>query len=299
MADAIDMLQGVTEIVEALEKAQKEFEAMALQQAETRADVFLLPFLSVYGIYASNHGSTTVSLQPEWYDDDGNLILSLPEFGSSVDFDANSLGIGTTLSYGIKSYFISYDLNYTSSTTALLNQPVQLITTSMRVGTNIKFKNPERKIAVYVGAMYRGFVDAQGNSGSIKLNEVFPELGNNAFSAITDRTAGNNAQITSNNEAINALNPNRPQDQLRITALEASNDLLIKKNEGLSTLDNSLQTLVAQDVNYSIKKELIDNWSVQFGFNFQINKHWMYRGEFGHQAGNTFILTGLQYRFGL
>ena len=51
-------------------------------------------------------------------------------------------------------------------------------------------------------------------------------------------------------------------------------------------------------INYSINKEIINNWSTQVGFNFEISPHFMYRGELGYRAGQKFFMTGLQYRFG-
>ena len=51
-------------------------------------------------------------------------------------------------------------------------------------------------------------------------------------------------------------------------------------------------------INYSIKKEIINNWSTQIGFNFEISEHWMYRAELGYRAGQKFFMTGLQFRFG-
>ena len=51
-----------------------------------RADVWILPFVNVYGLYSNNTGSTEVSLQPAWYDEEGNLVLALPEVESIVIF---------------------------------------------------------------------------------------------------------------------------------------------------------------------------------------------------------------------
>lgn len=264
-----------------------------------RADFWLLPFQNVYGFYASNRGTTNVFLQPEWYDEDGNLLLSLPQFGAVAEFDATTWGIGTTLVYGYKNYFISVDGNISKSQSAILDEPAKLVVASARVGNLITFKNPHRKLAVYVGGMWRGFVDRKGNQGQIKINEVLPDLGSNVFPAINERVDANNGQINANNEAIAALDPSRPADQAKIAVLEAENAALNGKNQALGALDNGLQQVFASDVGYSIQKDIINNWSVQFGFNFQFNPHWMFRGEYGVANGNTFVLTGIQFRFGL
>lgn len=263
-----------------------------------RADFWLLPLLNIYGIYASSEGTTSVALQPEWYDEEGNLLLSLPKFGSSVDFSATSFGIGSTLVYGVDNYFMSVDMNYTSTTSALLEDPAQFVVASARVGTVLPSKRKDRFLAVYVGGMWRNFVEQDGNRGQISLNEVFPELGDRVFLAIDDRIASNTGQINANNVTIDGL-PNTPAGNAQRIILQEQNELFELKNQGLYELDSAMTTLVAADVNYKIRKEIINSWSVQFGFNYQINDHWMFRGEFGKANGNTFAMTGLQYRFGL
>ena len=263
-----------------------------------RADMWVFPFINVYGLYAMNQGVTGVFLQPEWYDDNGDLIISLPAFGADAKFDATTWGIGTTWVYGYRNYFISVDGNFTKSYSELLDDPAKLVVGSARVGNLIEFKK-ERKLAVYAGAMWRDFVDRNGNYGSIKLNEVFPDLGNNIYPAIDDRVQANTGQINANNATISTLDPNRPAEAAQIAILEQQNKTLNTKNQALGTLDSGLQTLFASDVEYKIKKEIINNWSIQFGFNFQFTRNWQLRGEFGVANGNRFVLSGLQYRFGL
>ena len=79
------------------------------------------------------------------------------------------------------------------------------------------------------------------------------------------------------------------------------------KDEKLDELNTRNAKLVAAKdriassnaINYSIKKEIINNWSTQVGFNFEITKNWTYRAELGYREGQKFFMTGLQYRFGI
>jgi hypothetical protein len=250
-----------------------------------RADVWILPFWNVYGLYSNNNGSTEVSLQPEWYDEEGNLLLSLPVITSEVNFSANTYGIGSTFVGKIyKDYFFSVDGNMSWSHSEILNDPAVLSVISARVGRRISLKN-DMKLALYVGAMYRGFVDNEGNFGAVAIDEALPNIGNNVFSAIEQ-------QISLNNEKIAALDPNNPLDQIQIEILE-------KGNERLYEIESAFEGLISSDVNYGIKKDLVNHWSVQFGFNFEINDNLTFRGEFGKGTGNDFVMTGIQYRFGL
>ncbi|WP_075589895.1 hypothetical protein [Labilibacter marinus] len=250
-----------------------------------RADVWILPFLNMYGIYANNTGTTEVSLKPTWFDEEGNLILALPEIKSSVDFAANSYGIGTTVVGKLyRDYFFSIDANMTWSHSELLKTPARLAVVSARVGDRIKV-GKNSMLALYVGGMYRGFMDNDGNFGSIAIQQALPNLGSNALPAIDDK-------IDSNNQKIAGLDPNKPLEQKQIELLEQQNKIL-------GELGTAFENIIASDVDYGIKKDIINNWSVQFGYNLEINKNLTIRGEFGKGTGNDFVLTGIQYRFGL
>ena len=53
------------------------------------------------------------------------------------------------------------------------------------------------------------------------------------------------------------------------------------------------------EIRYEIKKDLLHPWTFEFGFNFELNKHWTFRGEYGVSAYQRLLLTGLSYRFGI
>ena len=250
-----------------------------------RADVWIFPFLNVYGIYANSTGSTEVSLQPRWYDDEGNLLLSVKEVESVVDFSANSYGVGTTVVTKLyEDYFISLDANISWSYSELLEDAATFNVISARIGDRVQL-GETTFLAVYVGGMYRGFVDNQGNAGAITISEALPNLGSEIFPAIDER-------IEANNEKIAQLDPNKPVEQAQIAVLET-------KNAALREIESAMEGLLGTDVNYNIKKDIINNWSVQFGFNLEINPNLTVRGEFGKGSGNDFVMTGIQYRFGL
>lgn len=249
-----------------------------------RADVWVLPVLNLYALYSINSGSTGVTLQPRWFDENGNLVLALPEFTSTVEFNANSIGVGATAVYGIDDYFVSVDANYTQSYSEILKDPAQFVVASARVGHRMRFKS-DIKMAVYVGGMWRGFVESEGNLGQITLDQAFPEIGGRVFPEIDRRIEYNNALIAE-------LDPNKPADKIQIEILET-------KNQALTDIGTGLENLIATDINYNIKKDIINNWSVQFGFNLELSDDWTVRGEYGKGTGNSFVLTGIQYRFGL
>ncbi|NLR90681.1 MULTISPECIES: hypothetical protein [Flammeovirga] len=228
-----------------------------------RADLFALPFLNVYGLFSYSQGGTEVSLQPQFEN------VTFPEFGSKVVFNAQTFGGGMTLHYAIKKYFVSVDANYSSSQSALLAQRVGLITSSMRMGRRFQFKN-KTKLAFYIGVMYRNFTNNKGNSGSLTIGEALPGLEdglNNWYEGLTD----------AQKRVIDRVQ-DRIDERLEDTPYESISDL---------------------DIQYQIKKDLIKKWTFQFGGNYEINKHWMIRGEYGVSDYSKFLLTGVNYRFGV
>lgn len=254
-----------------------------------RADAWILPFINVYGIYSKNYGSTQVSFQPQSVTH--NLgpngafkeikTLENPIELDPVSFTANTGGIGITTVYGWNNYFISVDGNMTWSKSDLIKETITFFVGSGRVGRRISFKNGT-KLAVYVGAMYRDFVNKEVNTGSLGV----PELDEGMTKAV-------DALLTINQEQIDFwedLPPATPGRQEKLDELNQRNGRL---NDAKDRIENS------NAINYSIKKEIIDSWSTQVGFNYEINQHFMFRGEYGYRAGQKFFMTGLQYRFGL
>jgi len=254
-----------------------------------RADAWIFPFLNVYGLYSKNSGSTQVTFQPQAIEyglgANGNLkkitTLENPIELDPVNFTSNTGGIGMTTAYGWNNYFISVDGNMTWSSSDLLKETVTFFVGSARIGRVIPFKNG-MKLSVYFGAMYRDFVNKEMNTGSLGV----PELDEGMKKAV-DGLAEINQQEIDDLEDKAALTP-RQQERL-----DRLNQRQVRLVEASDRIENS------NAINYSIKKEIIDNWSTQVGFNYEITPNFMFRGELGYRAGQKFFMTGLQYRFGL
>lgn len=255
-----------------------------------RVDGWLFPFLNVYGLFSSVVGSTEVSLAPRWTDEYGNVIVQMDEFESKVSFNALAYGGGATFIYGRDNLFLSTDVNYSGTHTELLQDQVSYLTLSTRIGRRFPLskKKKDMFVAGYVGAMFRDFVGADGNNGDINLDEVFPGADEQFNERVDTRRQDNLDEIA-------RLDAERPDGwRLEIARLETQNLFL----DELQTRIND-SGLFRTEINYFIQKEMVQRWTFQFGFNFQINKHWALRGEYGVSASQRFLLTGLQYRFGI
>ena len=258
------------------------------QGVNVRADAWVLPFLNIYGMYSRNQGSTKVSFQPQAVEyglgPNGNLkeirTLENPIDVEPVNFTSNTGGIGATAVYGWDDYFISADGNMTWSTSDLLEETVTFFVGSARIGRRVSFRNG-MKVAFYFGAMYRDFINKEVNTGSLGV----PELDAGMIKAV-------DALLTINQEQIDfweGLPDATPGRDDKLDELNQRNNQLVSAKDRIENADA---------INYSIKKEIINNWSTQIGFNFELSKNWMIRSELGYRAGQKFFMLGTQYRFG-
>lgn len=173
----------------------------AQQESETltfRGDVWVLPFLNVYGILGYTQGSSTAQVSPvvhypRWMGGD-------KEYGP-VPFELNFKGItygaGTTIVGGIDNWFALLDVNYTNTALDILDGEISSIVVSPRVGYRWKFKGHDMQL--WTGAMYQNVEQTfAGNLKDIGINlpgkfEVEQHLEDKWNTLI-----GGQAQITNN-----------------------------------------------------------------------------------------------------
>ncbi len=124
-----------------------------------RFDLWVLPFLNVYGMFGEGWSSTTVTLtQPI-------------DLETTVDQKGIYYGFGGTLTAGYKKTWISLDGNVSWTDLENLDDPVQVFVSGIRVGRTFKvFKS--HRLAVWAGTMYQKF--DTGTEGSVQLSDVLP-----------------------------------------------------------------------------------------------------------------------------
>ena len=125
--------------------------------ANLRADLWLLPFLNVYGFGGLASVSTDV-----------NLVEPVA-FHTKVDQNGTYLGLGTTATMGIKHNWLAFDVNWAWTQTEKLSEPVRTRIFSIRFGRAQKLKGTQR-LALWVGAMKQTLNST--TKGSIDLSEV-------------------------------------------------------------------------------------------------------------------------------
>jgi len=176
----------------------------AKQESETltlRGDVWVLPFLNVYGILGSTQGSSTAMVSPVI--DLGRLgPKKIGTYAFELDFRGITYGAGTTIVGGIDNWFALLDVNYTNTALDILDGEISSIVVSPRVGYRWKFKGHDMQL--WTGAMYQNIEQTfEGNLSDIGVR-LPGKWGNGKFKVeqhLEDKwntLIGGQAQITHN-----------------------------------------------------------------------------------------------------
>jgi len=259
-----------------------------------RPDIWLFPFLNVYGILAKASPSTAVDFGVYVPDDEGNWnnVLSM---NTQADFDASTLGFGITPTIGVGGGWLALDMNFTWSDIAELEKPAFATVFGPRLGKSFKLKKPESNFAVWVGG-FRLHLNS-GTTGSIQLNEILDTSGlqgkvDNGITKVNDSQVKVDGWWS-------GLTPVEQKNPVNIAKYETANRALDRAGEFLNGLDEALNDEENATVQYSLDKRPKDMWNFVIGSQYQYNKHWMVRLEYGFLGSRNQIIAGLQYRFGL
>ena len=256
-----------------------------------RPDIWLLPFLNIYGIFARSETSTQVDFGVWLPNDLGTEEVF--SYSTTANFEATSTGFGITPTIGVGGGWLALDMNFTWTDIPELTKPSKSFVFGPRLGKSFKLSKPEQNIAIWAGGFRVKFNSE--TSGAIALNEVLPagnlnEKINAGFTSIDQKQMELDSWWST-------LSP--AQQKLNQIKYDAANSALEKANYLLDALSDASTTVKNSTVKYDLNKRLQDMWNFIVGSQFQLNKHWMVRAEVGFLGSRTQIITGLQYRFGL
>jgi len=259
-----------------------------------RPDVWLFPFLNVYGILGKAKTSTAIDAGV-WVPGPENSWSQVTSFQTKANFDATILGFGITPTFGVAGCFVAIDMNMAWTDVSALDKPVFTTIIGPRIGKAFKFKDPKRNIAVWVGGFRVNF--SSSTNGSINLSEVIPIDGLQAkVDAGTSKVAGKQVEV---DNWWNNLAPVDQKNPVNVAKYETANRALATAGTFLNSIDAALNDSKNATVQYSLEKGLKEKWNFIVGSQFQLNKHYMLRVEYGFLGARNQFLTGIQYRFGL
>jgi hypothetical protein len=270
-------------------------DATAAAQAVTvRPDIWLFPFLNVYGLLGKGQSSTSISagvylpnLNNEW--------SQISAFSTKAEFTATTAGIGMTPTMGIGGGWLALDMNCAWTDVSALDKPVFTYVFGPRLGKTFRFKKPEQNMAFWVGGFRVKF--SSETKGSLNLNEVIPveELQpkiDQGMQKVED------TQIAVDNWWGN-LSPIEQKNPVNVAKYSLANRTLETAGNVLNAADAALNDDKSATVQYSLDKNLKDKWNFIVGTQYQLNKHFMLRAEYGFLGSRQQFMTSLQYRFRL
>ena len=280
-------MYNLDEIVR-FEKAQTSTNGINL-----RPDIWLFPFLNVYAIYASSNTSTAINAGV-WVPDssDWHEILTID---TKAEFKANTFGFGLTPTVGIGGFFLALDMNFAWSDIDALEDPAFSFVFGPRLGKNFTFKNPDRCLAIWAGG-FRIKLNS-GTNGSLNTSDLFPvdEWG--------QKVDNGYARVGESQQKVDAwwsgLTPAEQRNPVNIAKHETANRALSTAGRILDQASQTVSNAANSTVQYSLDKKPKDMWNFIIGTQFQLNRSWMVRAEYGFLGARKQFIGGLQYRFNL
>jgi hypothetical protein len=266
----------------------------AANAINVRPDIWLFPFLNVYGIFGKVQTSTDINAGI-WVPDSNNNWSEIYSFGTKANFEGTTFGLGMTPTIGIGGGWLALDMNVAWTDLDALDKPAQSFVFGPRMGKTFKLNKPESNITFWTGA-FRVHLKSE-TAGSLPLSDFIPENGaqekvDAAFVKVAEKQTGvdNWWNGLSNAEQANPVNEAK---------YNTANQALQTAGNILTAVDGALSTVGSSTVQYSLEKAPKDAWNFIIGSQYQFNRHFMLRAEYGFLGSRKQFMTSLQYRFGL
>ena len=135
-----------------------------------RPDVWVLPFLNVYGIFARSESKTNVDVSI--YIPRIESSEELFSIQTSPEFSSQTTGIGLTPTMGFFGGWLALDMNFTWTDVDKQEKPVFAFIFDPRIGKTFQFRKPHRNISFWVGG-FRVKVN-RDTQGSLPLGDALP-----------------------------------------------------------------------------------------------------------------------------
>jgi hypothetical protein len=96
----------------------------------------------------------------------------------------------------------------------------------------------------------------------------------------------------------NNLTSTEQKNPVNKAKYETANAALAKAGQLLDGASQIVTNAGESTVQYSLNKAPKDKWNFIIGAQFQLNRRWMVRAEYGFLSSRQQFIGGLQYRFG-
>ena len=230
-----------------------------------RPDIWLFPFIDLYGIFG--YGRSTTTVRPYLPFLENGAVPADP-----VEQGITTYGVGALFAGGVGPVWLSLDANVSWNKPELLDKPTMANVVGIRMGKVFKFnRRPQSNISLWIGTM---FVTMQSETkGNIKLGDVIPDVDWDRLGEI-----GNNYM-----NWFNGL-PKPIQDKISDTGFHKIFSSIADFNKETTIL-------------YGMDKQVKQHWNGLVGAQYQLNKTWQLRAEGGVVGDRKSFLLSLNYRF--
>lgn len=239
-----------------------------------RIDTWILPFLSVSGIFGRVWGEQTISFS----------VVGSDLIESVTDIEGQYYGINLLAIVPLGPINLAGDYTWTWTTNKNLDEPVLVKVAGIRVIKQFKTKTPQRYFAGWIGAQSQKL--ASQTSGNIAFDEALgitdedkENLDNHWESVLNDEVVVKESPITGNDLYWSDLT--MAEQQLR-----------------QSTFD-LVRGAVDSNVYYKFNKQLQYNWNMTLGASYVHNNRWGLKVEYGFLKEKQTLMFAIDYRFGL
>ncbi len=264
-----------------------------------RPDIWILPFLNVYGIFAKSNTSTNVDfsiwLPTDMTKPDGEW-QEVTRFQTQANFNGNTTaGFGITPTIGLGGGWMALDMNFTWSDVEALAKPVYVFNFGPRFGKSFRLKKPQQSVAIWVGGFRAKYANA--TDGSLPIGDLLP------LDELNAKISQGQAKVTQADQNLNTwwngLSNAEQNNPLNQAKYETATRTITRAAEFLESASAAVSQGGNASVQYSLDKKLKDMWNFIIGSQFQLSKRWMVRAEYGFLGTRKQFIGGLQYRFGL
>lgn len=258
-----------------------------------RPDIWVLPFLNVYGIFARAESNTNVdvSIYIPLIDETEELF----SIQTSPQFSSQTTGFGLTPTMGFLGGWVAFDMNFTWTDVDKQEKPVFAFIFDPRIGKTFKLRRPERNISFWVGG-FRVKVN-RDTRGSLPLGDALPiEEWEDKIATGQQKVGDAQIELDTWWEGLTPIEQANPVNKIKLETNQAKLDLA---GRVLNVADNAVDNAGNSTLDYTLDKKQAKLWSMTLGSQLQLNKSWMIRGEYGFSSGRQQFFVGLQYRFGL
>lgn len=232
-----------------------------------RADVWVLPFLSVGGYYGEVWGEQTISFS----------VVGSDFFQSTTDIVGRYYGFNVLGAVPLGPVILMADYSWSWTTNQNLDEPVRVEVSGLRLVRRIKTKREDRFFAVWAGAQHQKMDNR--TSGNIGIDEALN------ISAEDKQRLDDNWAAYTNNEI-----PNGRGEYWR--------DYTIVERGAQQAVYNLVRGVADDDVYYKFDKRLEYPWQMLLGVNYQHNDKLQFRTEYGFLKSKQQLMFMASYRFG-